>query len=203
MKPTLILGGARSGKSLFGETLASQSGKQVIYIATSHRGDDEMHARIEHHRQGRAADWITVEEPLALGASILKYSAADRVLIVDCLTLWLTNLLFAEDTAFPDIGVIELPEIFHRERAHFLQALEQVTGELILISNEVGLGVVPQGAISRCFADEAGRLNQAVAQRCGRVLLIAAGLPLVLKDDAPAASWLKRNDYGQQDHNHE
>lgn len=188
MKPTLLLGGARSGKSAFAETIAAQSGKPVIYIATSYRGDAEMHARIEHHRQGRASDWVTVEEPLALGDSILTHSAPDRVLIVDCLTLWLTNLLFAENKAFPEVGVIELPERFHRERDNFLKALEQVRGELILVSNEVGLGVVPQGAISRCFADEAGRLNQAVASRCGRVLLIAAGLPLVLKDDLPAAS---------------
>lgn len=203
MKPTLILGGARSGKSAFAETLASQSEKQVIYIATSHRGDDEMHARIEHHRRERATEWITVEEPLALGDCILSNSAANRVLIVDCLTLWLTNLLFAKDATFPEVGVIELPEIFYQERASFLQALEQVKGELILVSNEVGLGVVPQGAISRCFADEAGRLNQAVAARCARVLLIAAGLPLVLKDETPAASWLKRNDYAQLDNSHE
>lgn len=187
MKTTLILGGARSGKSAFAEMLATRSRKQVIYIATCLRGKDvEMQARIDHHQQQRPSHWLTLEEPLALGDIILANSTPDCVLIIDCLTLWLTNLLFSDNTSFPDIGLIPLSDIFHRERKHFLQALEQATGEVILVSNEVGLGVVPYGAISRCFADEAGRLNQAVAARCAKVLLVAAGLPLVLKDDGPA-----------------
>jgi adenosylcobinamide kinase/adenosylcobinamide-phosphate guanylyltransferase len=184
MTRTLILGGARSGKSAFAEDLAAKSGKEIIYIATGHAGDDEMRARIEHHRQRRPVQWVTVEEPIALGNTILTHCAPDRVVLVDCLTLWLSNLLFLQAVDFPDIGVIALPKVFHEQRAHFLKALEQVSGDLLLVSNEVGTGVVPYGAVSRCFVDEAGRLNQAVASHCDRAVLVVAGLPLVLKGGA-------------------
>lgn len=184
MTRTLVLGGARSGKSAFAENLAATSGKEVIYIATAYAGDDEMQARIAHHKQRRPMQWITIEESITLGDTILASCALDRVILVDCLTLWLSNLLFVQSVNFPDIGVIPLPEVFHEQRARFLQALEQVSGDLVLVSNEVGMGVVPYGAISRCFADEAGRLNQAVASRCERAVLVAAGLPLVLKGGA-------------------
>lgn len=183
MTSTLILGGARSGKSAYAEKLAIASGKDVIYIATAHAGDGEMAARIAHHRMQRPAHWITVEEPLALAAALAKWRAPHRLILVDCLTLWLTNLLFSERTDYPDIGEIELPAAFHQQRTALLQALAAPaqTGEVILVSNEVGLGIVPYGAISRCFTDEAGRLNQAVAALCDRAFFIAAGLPLVLK----------------------
>ncbi|PRC91529.1 bifunctional adenosylcobinamide kinase/adenosylcobinamide-phosphate guanylyltransferase [Solimicrobium silvestre] len=184
MTRTLVLGGARSGKSAFAETLAENQGKEVIYIATAQAKDTEMAARIKHHQQQRPASWRLVEEPLALGEALLKWCAPDRVVLIDCLTLWLANLLFDEKTEYPEIGLIPLPELFHEQREQFLTALTQVTGELILVSNEVGLGVVPYGAVSRCFVDEAGRLNQAVAKHCENVLLVAAGLPLVLKGSA-------------------
>jgi adenosylcobinamide kinase/adenosylcobinamide-phosphate guanylyltransferase len=183
MTCTLILGGARSGKSLYAEKQAVESGKEVIYIATGHAGDAEMAERIAHHRKQRPAHWITVEEPLALGHALAKWRAPNRVVLVDCLTLWLTNLLFSERTDYPDTGIIELPAVFHQQRAALLQALAvpAETGDVLLVSNEVGLGIVPYGAISRCFTDEAGRLNQAVAALCERAVFIAAGLPLVLK----------------------
>ena len=160
------------------------SGRQVIYIATGYAGDDEMRSRIAHHRQRRPANWIVVEEPVALGAALLKWCTPEHVVIVDCLTLWLTNILFSGEMDYPDVGQIALPEQFYTERADFLNALSLVDGDLILVSNEVGMGIVPYGAVSRCFTDEAGRLNQDVAQQCERAVLVVAGLPLVLKGAA-------------------
>ncbi|MFC3109733.1 bifunctional adenosylcobinamide kinase/adenosylcobinamide-phosphate guanylyltransferase [Undibacterium arcticum] len=180
---TLILGGSRSGKSAYAEQLAAASGKEVIYIATAQAGDAEMAQRIALHRQQRPAHWHTVEQPLALGDAIAEWSAPARVLLVDCLTLWLSNLLFAEAQDFPEIGRITPPACFQKQRARFLQSLQQVSGDLLLVSNEVGMGVVPLGAVSRWYADEAGRLNQAVAATCENVTLIAAGLPLMLKGE--------------------
>jgi adenosylcobinamide kinase/adenosylcobinamide-phosphate guanylyltransferase len=184
MTRTFILGGARSGKSAYAETLAAATGKEVIYVATAQAGDGEMAARIARHRQQRDSAWTTIEEPLALGALVEKWSAPDRVILIDCLTIWLSNLLFSEDKNYPDIGEIIPPACFHEQRERFLQALEQASGDVILVSNEVGMGVIPQGAISRWFVDEAGRMNQSVAAKCDRALLIAAGLPLVLKGTA-------------------
>lgn len=181
MTRTLVFGGARSGKSAHAESIAAASGKQVIYIATAQAGDGEMATRIASHRQQRDQAWATAEEPLALGAAIAQWSAPERLILVDCLTIWLSNLLFCEQKNYPEIGEIVPPAAFLQQRAHFLQALEQTKGDVVLVSNEVGMGVIPQGAVSRWFVDEAGRLNQAVAARCERVLLVAAGLPLVLK----------------------
>lgn len=178
---TFILGGARSGKSAYAERLATESGKEVVYIATAEAKDGEMADRIVHHRERRDPAWTTVEEPLALGDAILQWSNTERILLIDCLTLWLSNLLFSEKQDYPDIGGITPPARFDQERQRFLHALEQASGSLIIVSNEVGMGVVPQGAISRWFVDEAGRLNQAVAARADRAIWIAAGLPLVLK----------------------
>jgi len=181
---TLIVGGARSGKSAYAEQLAAQSGKDVAYIATAQAGDPEMAARIAHHRQRRDSRWTTVEAPMALGDAIARCSAPEVVVLVDCLTVWLSNLLFSEPRDFPEVGHIEPPPAFEQQRARFLQSLEQAAGDVILVSNEVGLGIVPQGAVSRWFVDEAGRLNQAVAARCERAVFVAAGLPLVLKGAA-------------------
>jgi adenosylcobinamide kinase/adenosylcobinamide-phosphate guanylyltransferase len=181
MTRTLILGGARSGKSAYAERLAAQSGKRVTVIATAQAGDSEMRSRIALHRERRDPQWTTVEEPLALGDAIARSVAAERVVLVDCLTVWLSNLLFSETKDFPEIGKIEPPPAFGMQRANLLQSLEQDAGDLILVSNEVGLGIVPMGAVSRWFVDEAGRLNQAVAAHCDRVVFVAAGLPLVLK----------------------
>ena len=181
MTRTLVLGGARCGKSAYAEQIAAASGKEVVYIATAQAGDGEMMARIAHHRQQRPAVWTTVEEPIALGDALQRWCAPQRAILVDCLTLWLSNLLFSGPADFPDVGTIMLPPVFHEQRAHFLQALEQASGDIVLVSNEIGMGVVPYGAVSRCFTDEAGRLNQAVAARGEHAVLVAAGLPLVLK----------------------
>ena len=181
MTRTLILGGARSGKSAYAESLAIASGREVVYIATARAGDGEMALRIAHHRQQRPAIWTTVEEPLALGDALLEWGTPERLILVDCLTLWLSNLLFSDAQDFPEVGRITPPACFQIQRELFLQALETVTSDIVLVSNEVGMGVVPLSAVTRWFADEAGRLNQAVAARCERAVLVAAGLPLALK----------------------
>jgi adenosylcobinamide kinase/adenosylcobinamide-phosphate guanylyltransferase len=183
MTRTLVLGGARSGKSAYAEKLAKESGKEVVYIATARAGDGEMTTRIRHHRAQRPAEWHTVEETVALADTLQQWCAPQRVVLVDCLTLWLTNLMFADGTKHPDVGDITLPAQFHDQRQRFLEALNNPGGDLLLVSNEVGMGIVPYGAISRCFTDEAGRLNQAVAALCERAVFVAAGLPLYLKND--------------------
>jgi len=181
MTRTLIFGGARSGKSAYAEKLAAQSGKRVVYIATAQAGDEEMQARIALHRQQRPAAWITVEQTVELADAIRRHAAPDSLVLVDCLTVWLSNLLFSEPHDYPEIGQIIPPGNFARQRAQLLQVLQDVQGDVILVSNEVGMGIVPQGAVSRWFVDEAGRLNQAVAAACDRVFWVAAGLPLALK----------------------
>lgn len=184
MTRTLVFGGARSGKSAYAEQLARDSGKEVLYLATAQAGDGEMATRIAHHRAQRPQAWPTLEEPLRLAAALLAQAQPGRLLLVDCLTLWLSNLMFSSGEGYPDVGDIVLPELFHNERAQLLCALAELQDgdcDIILVSNEVGMGIVPYGAISRCFTDEAGRLNQAVAAICERAVFVAAGLPLHLK----------------------
>jgi adenosylcobinamide kinase/adenosylcobinamide-phosphate guanylyltransferase len=185
MTRTLILGGARSGKSTHAEQLALASGKELVYIATAQAHDAEMAARIGLHRQRRedgvGARWVTVEQPIVLGDALTQWCAPQRLVLVDCLTVWLSNLLFSEARDYPEIGHIDPPACVAGQRAVFLQALAQAAGDVILVSNEVGMGIVPQGAVSRWFVDEAGRLNQAVAAVCERVVLVVAGLPMTLK----------------------
>jgi len=167
---SLILGGARSGKSALAERLAAGSGLEVVYVATAQALDAEMAARVAHHRARRPAHWHEVEEPLALADALRVHARAGRCLLVDCLTLWLSNVLGDADG-----------ERFARERQALLDVLPGLPGTILLVSNEVGLGVVPMGELSRRFVDEAGRLHQALAGVCERVLFVAAGLPLALK----------------------
>jgi len=181
MTRTLVFGGARSGKSAHAERLAAASGKEVVYIATAAAGDAEMSARIALHRAQRPPHWRTVEEPIALASALAEWRSPQRLVLVDCLTLWLSNLMFSEGTQYPDVGTIELPARFHEQRAALLEELSAGRGDIVLVSNEVGMGIVPWGAVSRSYADEAGRLNQSVAAVCDRVAFVAAGLPLMLK----------------------
>jgi len=167
----LILGGARSGKSRFAERLAAESGLAITYIATSQALDGEMTARIAHHRERRPAHWALVEEPLQLARVLCEQAAANRCLLVDCLTLWLTNLLMLDDA-------MRLAE----ERDALLECLDGLPGRILLVSNETGLGVVPLGELTRRYVDEAGWLHQAVAERAQRVSFMVAGLPMTLKD---------------------
>ncbi|GAB4292647.1 MAG: bifunctional adenosylcobinamide kinase/adenosylcobinamide-phosphate guanylyltransferase [Thiohalomonadaceae bacterium] len=165
----LILGGARSGKSRHAERLAAQVGRSVVYIATAEVLDEEMAARVAHHRAQRPADWALVEEPLALAEVLCREAAVERCLLVDCLTLWLGNLLAQGD------------ERMAQEMNALYAALPELPGDVLLVSNEVGWGIVPDNPLARRFRDEAGRLHQRLAQLCDRVTLVAAGLPLSLK----------------------
>jgi adenosylcobinamide kinase/adenosylcobinamide-phosphate guanylyltransferase len=167
----LILGGARSGKSALAEQRAADSGLKVVYIATAEARDAEMDERIAHHRARRPGHWLAIEEPLQLAAALQQQAAADRCLLVDCLTLWLSNLLAAGE------------EVFDQEHAALLAQLPHLPGRIILVSNEVGLGIVPMGELTRRFCDESGRLHQAVAARCERVTFVTAGLPMILKGE--------------------
>ena len=169
---TLILGGARSGKSQFAESLALRSGRPVRYIATATAGDEEMRERIAAHQQRRPANWSVVEEPTQLAATLQQHAAGDVFVIVDCLTLWLTNVLMASDT-----------NTFTREREALLAVLPHLTGHIAFVSNETGMGITPMGELSRRFVDEAGRLHQELAQICERVVWTVAGLPSVLKGE--------------------
>jgi len=178
---TLVLGGARSGKSAYAETLAIHSGKDVIYIATAQAGDAEMAARIASHRQQRSDHWKTVEAPIALAAAITQWSTPQNLIIVDCLTLWLSNLLFCEAKQFPQVGEILPPACFYDETTALMVALSRSAGEIVMVSNEVGMGIIAQGAVSRWFVDEAGRLNQRVAAISDHVRLVVAGLPMAVK----------------------
>lgn len=169
----LILGGARSGKSRLAQQRALASGLPVVYVATAAAGDDEMAERIARHRDDRPRQWTTIEEPLALAQVLKQQARADRCLLVDCLTLWLSNLLGCEATGQADI--------VQRERQALLEMLPRLPGRIILVSNEVGMGVVPLGALSRRFCDQAGWLHQELAQVCDSVILTVAGLPHYLK----------------------
>jgi len=164
---TFLLGGARSGKSRHAVRLAQQMAENPLLIATAVAGDGEMRQRIARHREERGAHWRVVEAPLDLAEAIAGLEA-DAVAVVDCLTLWLSNLLHEGRDA-------------ESESSRLLAAIDASPARLILVSNEVGLGIVPATPLGRSFRDEQGRLNQRVAEIADRVILLAAGLPLVLK----------------------
>jgi adenosylcobinamide kinase/adenosylcobinamide-phosphate guanylyltransferase len=171
----LILGGVRSGKSRLAEARARASGARIIYVATAVAGGDaELDARIAQHRARRPAAWQLIEEPVGLARVLRHHAVTGCCVVVECLTLWLTNLLCAPD-----------PQALAREREALLEALPTFGGDLILVSNETGLGVVPLGALSRRFVDESGALHQALAALCDRVTHVVAGLPLTLKGATP------------------
>lgn len=168
---SLILGGARSGKSLFAENLADQMASVLklpkIYLATAQAGDDEMAARIDQHKQRRGPDWTTIEAPVKLTEAIAA-QADNHIILIDCITLWLSNLLLSE----ADIDA---------ETDRLIKASQATNAHLIFVSNEVGDGIVPEHALARRFRDEAGRANQKLAAAADYVALITAGLPLDLK----------------------
>ena len=166
----LILGGVRSGKSGYAERTALQMDSEWLYIATATAGDEEMVARIQHHQQARDSRWKLIEEPIHLAATLQQQAAEGRTLLVECLTLWLTNLLMVEDE-----GVLE------QEREALVEVLPRLPGNILLVSNETGLGVVPMDPLSRGYCDEAGRLHQRLAEQCERVTWVVAGLPQQLK----------------------
>lgn len=175
----LILGGARSGKSRLAEKLAASSGLEVIYVATagsaSSADDPEMVERIRQHQRQRPSNWLTIEEPIHLADGLTKYASAERTILVDCLTLWLSNILSSTDGESID------EVLFSQEREALLRQLPLLPGKIILVSNEVGQGIVPLGELTRRFCDESGRLHQDIAEICDRVTFVTAGLPMILK----------------------
>ena len=174
MTTHLILGGARSGKSGYAEKLAQESNLPVTYVATAQVYDKEFKARIQHHQKRRPADWALVEEPHYLPATLAKLAKSGHCIIVDCLTLWLAQWICPDCNPPTD-------STWQQEREALLKLLPTLPGTIILVSNEVGMGIVPLGEINRQFQDEQGRLNQAVAAVTERVTFVAAGLPLILK----------------------
>lgn len=169
---TLVLGGARSGKSRYAEGLVTALPTPWIYVATGEARDEEMKERIAHHVRRRGPGWVTREVPLDLVEVIQAHAADPHPMLVDCLTLWLSNVMLSERDVAAD-------------RARLLTALDEAAGPIVLVSNEVGLGIVPDNALARAFRDEQGRLNAAVAALADTVVLMAAGLPLVLKQAKP------------------
>ena len=168
----LVLGGARSGKSAFAEAFAHHGREQRVYVATAERVDDEMVSRIETHRARRGSGWRTVEAPIELAEAIRRESAPRACLLVDCLTVWLGNLVHHGH----DVDAA---------RDVLLESLAAAPGPVVLVANEVGLGIVPDNAMARAFRDHAGRLNQAVAAVAGHVYFVAAGIPMTMKGAPP------------------
>ena len=171
MTHSLILGGIRSGKSSLAERLVSEQPDPVVYVATATAGDGEMSERIRRHQRRRPASWGLVEEPVELGSLLNRQATLSPppCVLIDCMSLWVSNLLHAGDA------------LFVREKESFLTALSGYPGSVVIVSNEVGLGIIGMDPLTRRFADELGWLNQALAKRCDRVVMSVAGIALTLK----------------------
>jgi len=167
----LIMGGARSGKSHYAQQQAQASGKPVIYVATATAGDDEMLQRILLHKQQRPAYWTVIEEPLALSSVLLENDKAGGCLLVDCLTLWLSNQLTENEVVIKDV------------QEELVNTVCDLKSDVLLVSNEVGQGIVPENKLARKFIDESGRLHQRLAQVCEEVVFVTAGIPQKLKSE--------------------
>jgi adenosylcobinamide kinase/adenosylcobinamide-phosphate guanylyltransferase len=171
---TLVLGGARSGKSRYAEGLALRHKGQPTYIATAEVTDEEMRERIDRHRAERGPKWRTIEAPLDLIAALRQADGAKSFTLVECLTVWINNLMYHEKDVAAEVERLSA-------------SLVLAKGLIVIVSNETGLGIVPDNALARRFRDEAGRANQAIAQVADEVVFIAAGLPMTLKKPKPAA----------------
>ena len=167
----LILGGARSGKSVYAEQCALHSGKQLVYLATAEAGDEEISRRIATHQDRRDNRWALVEEPVRLANTLSDIDAPNSFIVIDCLTLWLSNCLHRD--------------CLTAEKTKLLGALPSLQADIALVCNDVGSGVVPMGELSRQFVDESGWLQQDVARLCTHVTAVMAGLPLILKEPSP------------------
>jgi adenosylcobinamide kinase / adenosylcobinamide-phosphate guanylyltransferase len=164
----LVLGGARSGKSRYAQELAEASGSHPVLIATAEASDPEMAERIARHAAARDARWALVEEPVALAEALRREARADRLVVVDCVTLWLSNLLLQDADLWAATQLLA-------------QSAAKLAGPVIFVSNEVGYGIVPENKLARAFRDAQGLLNQALAEACEAVVLVTAGIPLCLK----------------------
>lgn len=170
----LILGGVKSGKTRYGMQRAMQGRQQIIYVATAQARDDEMRARIRRHRDDRPDDWLLIEEPIALSDVLKSHDSVEHCFIVDCLTLWMSNLLEQKDA------------VMDNQIDQFLNTLNQVDARVIMISNETSMGVVPLGSLTRRYCDAIGLLHQSAGQLCNRVTLMVAGLPIQVKGSEDA-----------------
>lgn len=168
MSSVFVIGGARSGKSRYAQERAEATGLSPVFIATAQAFDDEMRNRIDRHQADRGGTWRTVEAPIELARAIRTHNAPDKVILVDCLTLWVTNLMLS------DQDIVEA-------MSDLADAIATAQGDIIIVSNEVGCGIVPENALARRFRDEAGRINQQVAATAHEVQLVSAGLTLQLK----------------------
>lgn len=168
MACTLVIGGARSGKSAYAENLVAALPQPWIYVATAQAFDAEMARRIAEHRERRGSGWTTIETPIELAARLVSADILARPVLVDCLTLWVSNLMHAERNVSEACDAL-------------CDALSKRRADTVLVSNEVGLGIVPDNALARAFRDEAGRVNQRVAAAAQRVVFMVAGLPMVVK----------------------
>ena len=183
MGHVLVLGGARSGKTGFAERLALRAGSKPAYLATAEALDAEMRDRVQSHQQQRATVFATIEEPIRLSAAIAKAAKVHDAILVDCLTLWITNLIVANENVAAAVDEL-------------LATLVETTGSrIILVSNEVGLGIVPDNAMARMFRDLAGAAHQRIAEICDDAYFVVAGLPMVLKGSAPEAEVMLRRGY--------
>ncbi len=167
-KIVLVLGGARSGKSAFAEGLVDASGLSKVYVATGQAFDREMSDRIDIHKARRGAEWNNVEDPFDLAGVLEKASASDKSVLVDCLTLWVTNLMLEDKDVLAESNLL-------------IEMLPRLSGQIILVSSEVGMGIVPDNYMARAFRDHAGRLHQMIAAIADEVYFVAAGLPLKMK----------------------
>jgi adenosylcobinamide kinase/adenosylcobinamide-phosphate guanylyltransferase len=168
IRSLLILGGARSGKSAYAQKLAEAHGPERLYLATATAGDEEMAARIARHRRDRGQGWTTVEEPLEIAAALATHAHAGRAVVVDCLTLWLSSLMLAGRDPGPAVAALA-------------EAIRGLAGPAVFVSNEVGMGLVPDHKLGREFRDWQGRANREIGAACDAVIFVAAGLPLQLK----------------------
>jgi adenosylcobinamide kinase/adenosylcobinamide-phosphate guanylyltransferase len=170
-KLTLVLGGAASGKSVFAESLVQDAGLRQIYVATSQVYDEEMAQKVMQHRDQRGDNWTTIEEPIAV-ADALNVATKDAVVLIDCATLWLTNLILGDHDVAQQTGAL-------------LDAIDACPAPIVIVSNEVGQGIVPDNALSRQFRNAQGKLNQDIAAKADLVVAVMAGLPMVLKGQLP------------------
>ena len=168
IRSLLVLGGARSGKSAYAQSLAEAYGSERLYLATAAPGDEEMAARIARHQADRGRGWATLEEPREIADALLAHAQPGRVVVVDCLTLWLSNLMLAGRDPGPAVTALA-------------DAIGRLAGPAILVSNEVGMGLVPDHKLGREFRDWQGRANREIGAACDAVIFVAAGLPLQLK----------------------
>ena len=169
----LILGGVRSGKSRYAQQLASDDGGSVLFLATAESGDDEMNRRIVKHKSSRSASWTTIEEPLDIASALKSKAATADVVLIDCITVWLSNLLLRENGATEEEMLAEIDKL--------LNAYERGKTSYIIVSGEVGMGIVPEYPLGRIFRDYLGLANQRLAAKADRVVLMVAGIRVDVK----------------------